>query len=150
MSIQPSYGVLVSTIVASSLVFFTFFWLPYLVMAKVPSDAWTSRAGICPVPLMQVLDKLPYPTPAMLGVAFSQSNTQFTLSSSPLPFKKAELLTCHCYAMYLKCHIFHSPLPPIKDCGVVLLFSGDPCSASHYTISSCLLKGIMLTILSPL
>ena len=44
----PSYGVLGSTIFASSPVSFTLFWLPSLVRARVPSDAQVSGEGICP------------------------------------------------------------------------------------------------------
>ena len=39
---SPSYGVVVSTIFASSSVFFTLFWLPSLVGAKVSSDRQVS------------------------------------------------------------------------------------------------------------
>ena len=44
---------------------------------------------------------------------FSQSCTQFTLGHNPLPFRKASLLTCHCYATYLKGCIIYFPLPLI-------------------------------------
>ena len=52
---SPSYDVLVSDIFASSLESFTFFWRPSLVRAKFPREAWTSGAGIHPLPLVQVL-----------------------------------------------------------------------------------------------
>ena len=90
---SPSYDESVSTIFASSPISFTFFWLPSLVRAKVPSDARTSRVGICPLPLTQVLYELPWLCQESLSV-FTVT-TQFTLGGRPLLFRKTRLLSCH-------------------------------------------------------
>ena len=76
-------------------------------------------------PLPQAVSRVP-------EHSHSQWRTQSALGVSPPLFRKAGLLTCHCYTMYITCCTIHSSLPPIKGCGVVPLFSGVLCSASLY------------------
>ena len=78
----PFYDVLVSIIFASSPVSFTFFQLPSLV-----SGAGTSGPGICPLPVVQALYKLPT-HPSGVPQCSHKSCTQFALGGSPLPFRK--------------------------------------------------------------
>ena len=53
-------------------------------------------------------------------------STPFALGGSPLPSRKVQLLTFHCYAKCLKHHIIHFPLPPTKGYGVFSYFQGTP------------------------
>ena len=50
--------------------------------------------------------------------------TQFALGSSPLPSRKAWLLPCHCYAMYLKHSTIHSPTSLNQGLGDLFSFRG--------------------------
>ena len=108
---SPFCDVLVSAIFASSLISFTFFLLPSLVRAKVPSDAGTSgwAFALClwTRRYMSSSDFLRSPW----AFSQSQSSTQFALGDSPLPLRKAQLLTCHCYAVCPNhCTIYSSTL----------------------------------------
>lgn len=93
------------------------FWLPFLVRVKFPvmhehpgwalSSFLSHRCSVSFPPEGYVTNHWKLP----------QSHTQFTLTGSPLPFRKTLLLTCHCYAVYLKHFAIYSSLLPVKDCG---------------------------------
>ena len=149
---SPSYGVLVSAVFASSPVYFIFFWLPSLVRAKIPSNAWVFRAGIRPLPLSQAQYEHPPPPQCQ---KCSQSWTQFTLGGSLLPFRKAWLLTCHYYAMSLNTAPSTLPFHQSGIVGVTLCTRlqnhGSSTSTRRCTPSCCFtgLRTSLVTFLRP-
>ena len=105
---------LVSTIFVISPVSLALFKLPFLVRARVPSEAQVSREAIRP------------PGCVSSHCTFSQSRTKFALGSILLPFRKARLLICLCYAMCLK------PAPSALPCPHSHLKAGLGQSLSYF------------------
>ena len=93
-------------------VYFTFFCLPSLVKAKVPNNVRTSREGICSLPLAPV----PYPSYVMSPRAFSVTNTTHP-GWLPSSLQECMAINLPWFAMYLRKHIIHFPLPPNKEGG---------------------------------
>ena len=115
---SPSFGVLVSTISAIFPLFFTCFWLPSLVRAKVPRNA--DHAEWASAPCHSHRHCIPTCQEPLKVFAVTYT-IQFALRCSPLFFRKARLLPCRCYAMYLKHCDIHSPPSPSQ--GLWGLFS---------------------------
>lgn len=104
---------------------FIFFWLTFLVRARVLSDfqdVHLPTASHVALYLFHVISSW----------MFSQLCTQSILSSSPSSLQEGMVINLQLYAIHLKCCTIYSFLPSIKDLGGFLLFPGHPSSASYY------------------
>ena len=138
-----SYGMLESTIFASSQGSLTLFRLPSLTRARVPATHEPLRRASAPPQLMQTLCESPYPSYVM-SHCIAMSSHSHVHSSAALeifPSGSHRLLTCICYAMCLKHCTFCSMGIP---CHISLML---PCRIWEGWWGSPTLRGPMLCTL---